>query len=127
MKKEDIYIYILYKQRIIHQHCQNKCICAPTAFFFTCGTELHTYALIITTTLPGPAHTPQQARVGFSAHVLSVLVICKHQRGIILHNEALQRLPALTSRSKFGSGRNKSLPPPSFRPPFQTHNHTSPL
>lgn len=56
---------------------------------------------------------PVTGWVGFSANVLSVLVICKHHQGIILHNEALQRLPALTSRAKYGSRRNKSsLPPP---------------
>lgn len=54
---------------------------------------------------------------GVSANVLSVLVICKHHRGIILHNEALQRLPALTSRAKFGSGRNKSP----LHPPIPNH------
>ena len=94
---------------ITHQHHHYRC---------TSEWNTDIYSLTIRSTLPDQAHTftHWQARVGFSASVLSVLVICKHHWGIILHNEALQRLPALTLRAKFGSAGNKSLPPPPLDP-----------
>ena len=113
--------HLIYMPLIIHQHTHVLHVWKWAA----CTTLT---PLAIASILPEQArtHTQWQAGVGFSADVLSVLVICKHHRGIILHNEALQRLPALTSRAKFGSGRNKSRPPPTtpppLRPPFLTLN-----
>lgn len=72
---------------------------------------------------PACTKSPLTGGVGVRTNVLGV--ICKHHWGIILHNEALQRLPALASRAKFGSERNKSPSPPTLRFPL-TPKHQPP-